>query len=148
MTFSCPKCNYQNAKGSLQCLSCLLVFEIHNKKTSGLVQQVKAPASLALLWDAVITDYGNKDVHERFIQASLAQKNLAYASQQYRQMVEISPLDDIALKMRDRIIHLATVTFVPPARPQLSKNSRWGYKIFIFVLFFVGLVLVLQVFLK
>ncbi len=148
MTFSCPKCSYQNPKGSASCVQCLVVFEKVEQKNLGIQNVVSASTYLQQLWEHVISDYGNKEFHEKFIQTALAEKNLPFASQQYRRMIEINSADDIALKMRDRIIQLVTVAYVPPARPPLSENKRWGVKIFVFIIFVILLVLVLQVALK
>lgn len=145
MTFSCPVCSYQNPKGNLSCSQCLLVFAKHEQKEMGIKQSVTGSSYLREMWDHVIADYGNRDFHEKFIQTALAEKNLPYASQQYRKMIEANPADDIALKMRDRIIQLVTVTYVPPARPAVADNKRWGLKIFVFVVFVILLSLVLQV---
>lgn len=148
MTFSCPMCSYQNPKGSSSCAKCLVVFEKVEQKNLGIQNKVSASSYLQELWEHVISDYGNKEFHEKFVQTALAEKNLPFASQQYRKMIEINVADDIAIKMRDRIIQLVTVTYVPHARPPLAENKRWGVKIFVFIIFVILLVLVLQVALK
>ncbi len=63
-----------------------------------------------------MSDYNNIVLHESFLKLALNQKNLPFASQQYRQILEVTPGDEVANQMRNKIINLATFAFVPPKR--------------------------------
>lgn len=124
-TFACSKCGYQNLKGSSECSSCGMVFEKARKQALGIKQDVSGTPELKTLWERVISDYDNQAVHEAFINMALNQKNLPFASQQYRLILEANPNESMALRMRDKIINIATLTYVPPRRelPQKKKLS-------------------------
>lgn len=148
MTFLCPKCQYENPKGSESCERCLLVFKKHEALESQGQDAVEGSSFLKELWGYVLEDYGNREFHEKFVQTALSEKKLPYASQQYRRMIEINPADDIAIKMRDRVIQLATITYMSLERPKAKKNSRWLTKVFLFVMVVLLLILALQIGIK
>lgn len=122
-SFVCSKCAYKNPKGAVECASCGLVFEKSRKKALGVKDNVEGTAELKSLWARILEDYNNISLHETFIKLALGQKNLPFASQQYRQILEVSPSEEVALKMRDKIINLATVAYVPPKR-ELGVKKR------------------------
>jgi hypothetical protein len=115
-TFLCFKCGYANQKGSAECESCGLVFGKSKKPVGTLRESVAALPDLKMAWESVIEDFGSQSRHETFIKIALAHKNLPYASQQYRTILESNPNDEIANKMREKIISIATLTYVPPKR--------------------------------
>lgn len=143
--FSCPECGYENPKGSVSCKRCLLIFEKYAKKNLKGNAQVLGPRALEEQWKTLITDYENKELHEKFISDALASKNLQYASQQYKKMLDMNAGDEIAKKMIDKIIQVATLTFVPPTRKEPPKNTRWlTYSILAFIVIFVGVTMVMM----
>jgi hypothetical protein len=134
--YSCPECGYENPQGSTTCKRCLLVFEKYERKNTKVHNVVNASANLENLWRDLLTDYENTEKHEKFITQALADKNLAFASQQYRKMLELNNLDEISKKMIDKIIQVATLTYMPPPREhkQVETNHR-GLKVFLFLIF-------------
>lgn len=137
--FSCPKCGYENLKGAASCRRCLLIFEKYEKKSREASGQVSSSQRLEDQWQELLMDYENKDRHEKFISDALKEKNLPYASHQYKKMVDLNSADEISRKMIDRIIQVATLTYTPPFRKEPPKDNRWLTKFLIFVILF-GLV--------
>ncbi len=87
--------------------------------------QVNGSKKLDEKWRELLTEYDNKDKHEAFIADALKEKNLQYASQQYRKMLDMNGADETAKRMIDKIIQIATLTYVPPFRKEPPKNTRW-----------------------
>lgn len=143
--FSCPECGYENPKGSVSCKRCLLIFEKYARKNMKVNSQVMGPMKLEEQWKELLTDYENKDKHEKFITDALTSKNLQYASQQYRKMLDLNATDEMAKKMIDKIIQVATLTYVPPFKKEPPQNTRWlTYSILAMIVIFVGGVLALM----
>jgi hypothetical protein len=123
--FSCPECRYENLKGSVSCKRCLLIFEKYEKKNLKLGSQVATSKKLEDLWNEVLGAYDNPEKHEKFISESLKEKKLPYASQQYKKILDTNGADEIASKMINKIINVATLTYVPPFRKDPPKSTRW-----------------------
>lgn len=133
-TFQCPGCGHANIFGMESCESCLLVFEKHNKRQAGETLSVHGGSRLEALWQDVLRQYENIASHEAFVQRALAEKNLPFASQQYRKIIETSPHDEIAVKMRDKIIQLAMATFSMPGRTVVPSQNRVFRNFFLVIL--------------
>ena len=145
--FSCPKCSYENPKGSVSCKRCLLIFAKYEKKVAQMNSigsaQVLTPQKLEDQWKEILADYDNLSKHEAFVAESLKAKQLPYASQQYKKMVDLNGADIVAKKMIDKIIQVATLTYVPPFRKEPPKSTRWiTVTIFFVVLFGLGVAIV------
>lgn len=144
--FSCPECGYENAKGSVSCKRCLLIFEKFAKKSMKVNSQVMGNKKLEDQWKNLLTDYENTERHEKFISDALTGKNLQFASQQYRKMLDLNANDEVAKKMIDKIIQVATLTYVPPFRKEPPQNTRWlTFSILAAIVLFVGGVIVLMI---
>ena len=63
-------------------------------------------------WEAVKANYGDEKRHESFIQLCLSRENLPFASTQYRTILLANPAEDIAKRMQNRIVDLATTTYI------------------------------------
>lgn len=153
--FFCPQCQHPNQKGVLECQKCGLIFAKMKKKeeaaaasspsmtvvsgghsgpaasstppnTKGKNIQIVGNEGLRIAWEKVISDYDNIPTHETFINRCYSEKNLPFASQQYRFVLEANPQDAIALKMREKLINLTTLTYVPPKREEEESGGRWG----------------------
>lgn len=96
--------------GAHSCPSCQVVFEKHNKKIQGLQDVVVASTDVSTIWQQVLADYENRNLHDQFIQKCFAEKNLPYASQQYRKMLELNGQDAIANKMQAQIVTMLMAT--------------------------------------
>jgi hypothetical protein len=143
--FSCPECGFENPQGSATCKRCLLVFEKYERKANKVHHIVNASNKLENAWRDLLVDYSAVDKHEKFINQAIAEKNLPFASQQYRKMIELNPADDISPKMIEKIIQVATYTYLPPVRQAPPpKSSHLGVKLFIFAMLFMLAVIVGQ----
>lgn len=89
-------------------------------------------------WDNLLANYEKMELHEKFVSDCLAAKQLTYASAQYRKMLEANPNDSTALKMRDKIIGLATVTFIPPKRAEKPPERMNFLFLFAFIALAAG----------
>lgn len=145
-TFQCPGCGHANILGSASCESCLLIFEKHNKRQAGETLIVHGGAKLETLWQDVLRQYESIACHETFIQQALIEKKLPFASQQYRKIIETSPHDEMALKMRDKIIQLAMVTFAMPGRVRVPSQNRAFRNIFLVILTMIIVFIVFTLF--
>ena len=154
-TFLCPKCQSPNLKGALDCSFCGIVFtkysvkqpnvnehEQHRKdrsqfskphKISQPVQKVNANSQMQKLWQQVMKEYSNLNIHELFINKAIQTNSLTYAAEQYRNILESNPHEEIALKMQDRITHLAITVFTPEQTLE-SKGFHFGISGLIIVL--------------
>jgi hypothetical protein len=111
-------------KGATECSTCGRVFEKAKKISVEIRKDFQSSDQLRVAWETVMEDFSNELKHEAFIQMALAEKALPFASQQYRQILVANPNEPTALKMRERIINLTTMTYVPPRRQkQVVKKS-------------------------
>ncbi len=145
--FSCPECGYENQKGTPSCERCLLVFaKYERKKSQGVGVQVQSSQRLESQWQGILTDYENLALHEKFISDAAAEKSLPFASKQYKNMLDINPADEMAKKMIDKIIQVATITYTPPFRKPPPKSSRAVTFAVLFVILVAITVLIIQAF--
>jgi uncharacterized membrane protein YvbJ len=139
--FSCPECGYENPKGSVSCKRCLLIFEKYERKNQKVNAQMVGSRRLEEQWREILSDYESLEKHEKFISDALREKNLPYASQQYRKMLDMNPVDEIAKKMIDKIINVTMLTYTPPIRKEPPKNNRWiTVLILLAIIFLVAIV--------
>ncbi len=78
-------------------------------------------ANLQQLWEQVMSNYDNMDMHEDFINQAMQSNNLAFASQQYRNILSSHPNEDIAQKMQSRITQMAMNLFTPEHIPEVRR---------------------------
>jgi len=108
----CVRCGAKIEATFTECPKCGVILD--KAKKQKVIDPVAKGATpeLAAAWDQVKTNYGEENRHEAFIQLCLSRENLAYASSQYRSVLDANPSDDIANRMQNRIIELATLTYV------------------------------------
>lgn len=68
-------------------------------------------AELVALWQGVTDDYQNAARHELFIAKSHELQRLTYASHKYAQILVVTPQDELARRMRNRVIGLVSYGF-------------------------------------
>lgn len=136
----CVRCgNKVDAKYS-ECPKCGIIFDRAKKeKKLDPIARGSTP-ELSASWDAVKANYGDEARHESFIQLCLSRENLAYASTQYRAVLDANPSEDIANRMQNRIIELATFSYIT-AQTEEKKPSRWA-GIAKFMILISGLIIV------
>ena len=138
-TFACPKCDHRNSLGANECKACGLVFDKARAAFFKPKEEVVASKELLGMWARVLEGWAIQSVHETFVQFALGQSNLPFASQQYRRILDANPADEIAQKMRDKIIQLATMTSVPQKRdPPTRRRFTLPFVVLAVGVVFVG----------
>lgn len=76
-----------------------------------LQQDVGVPHSRRLrdLWNLVVENYGNENLHQQFVKACQKENNLAFASKKYAHILNMVSDDDIAMKMNREIEALVQI---------------------------------------
>lgn len=123
---ACPKCNFSLSQNALECPSCGIVLSKITDRGSGPDQQVVGNSQLVSLWKDIVSNYEDQDLHDLFIQESLRYKKLNFASQQYRKMIEVNPMDETAKKMQEKIIQIATIQMDSlKSERKFEKPPKW-----------------------
>ena len=123
---TCPKCSYNLTKDMNECPSCGIILSKISDKESSPDRQVMGNSVLLELWKKIVQDYQNEALHEQFIQSSLQYNKLSFASQQYRKMMEVNPLDETSKKMQDKIIQLASFQMLSQrSERKFEKPPKW-----------------------
>lgn len=135
---TCPNCGKPKIPNSLDCPSCGVVFaKLGDRLDEG--PQNFASEEFHELWANLIQDYNNMSLHEEFIQFCMSKNKLTFASQQYRKMLEVNPHDELAKKMQNRIISLASIHFMTLERPTADSEDK---KSTLSAILFIGSVLI------
>lgn len=108
----CVRCGEKVEAKYTECPKCGIIFERAKKPQKIDPIARGATPELAAGWDAVKANYGDEPRHEAFIQLCMTRENLAYASTQYRNVLDANPSEDIANRMQNRIIELATLSYI------------------------------------
>lgn len=104
----CPKCGATVDKQSSECGACGFMLNKLVDRSMWNGQQVMGNAVLVEAWKQLLQNYEDQTQHDRFVQQCMQYKKLDFASQQYRQMRELNPLDDTAQRMQAKIIQLVS----------------------------------------
>jgi hypothetical protein len=136
----CPRCKGVYEKGAEECGTCGLIFA--KMKKPGEQIGIASPANLEADWKALLENYADEAQHLVFIEKCISSKNVLFASQKYRGILEANPTDALAAKMRDKIIQKVSaiyLTRLPGGDEPASGFSRKA----IFVTMGLGLSLAL-----
>lgn len=121
--FSCPRCQAHYSGGDTECPKCGVVFS-----KLEIVEQASAnPGSPGLkrMWRQVMDNYGQIEIHRKFVQAAQKENNLVFASQQYRKLLSAHSGDETALRMQKEIVALTQVisgVATSPPKPTQRMN--------------------------
>ncbi|MFK8137171.1 MAG: hypothetical protein AB8E15_02315 [Bdellovibrionales bacterium] len=129
----CPKCEYQSPPMSQECMRCGLVFSKIANNESKPEQQVLASSPIQNLWKQVLEGYEDRSVHQKFIETCSAHQKLAFASQQYKSMLEVNPQDAIAKKQQQKIIQIATFQVLSQKSDRSAKTFNRKKLVGIFI---------------
>lgn len=121
----CVRCGSKVDAKYTECPKCGIIFDRAQKEKRIDPLAKGATPELSASWDAVKANYGDESRHESFIQLCLARENLAFASAQYRFVLDANPSEDIANRMHNRIIELATFSYIT-AQTEEKTPSRWA----------------------
>jgi hypothetical protein len=123
---TCVRCGQKVDFSFTECPKCGVIFD-RVKKVRGTDPVIKiSTIELAGAWDTIRDNYENLSRHEEFIQQCMAKENLAFASAQYRAVLDGNPSDDIANKMQNRIIELATFSYITAKSTGDSDKPRYA----------------------
>ena len=121
----CPRCKGIYEKGAVECGTCGLIFS--KMKKPGESVGISSPVVLETAWKNILENYGDEAIHLAFIEQCIDSKNVLFASQKYRQLLEANPSDQIAVKMRDKIIQKVSaiyMTRIPGSEEEEPGNAR------------------------
>jgi len=136
----CVRCGSKVDAKYSECPKCGIIFD-RAKKEKRIDPVAKgATPELSASWDVLMANYTDESRHESFIQTCLARENLAFASAQYRHILDGNPSEDIANRMQNKIIELATFSYIT-AQTKEKKVSRWA-GIAKFMILISGLIIV------
>ena len=122
----CPNCQADYSPGDKECSACGVVFAKYQKAQWS--SYVEASETLKVLWEKVILEYENEELHHQFIKACQKELNLEYASSKYGAIVHASPEDEIAQLMVQQIVAIASMPVEVPQNiePMMVTRSLWG----------------------
>jgi hypothetical protein len=103
---TCPKCGRVREPAREDCRACGLVFALWNPEAAPPVVRLDPEAEA--LWTALCAHWEDAARHEAFVKHCSARGLLAAAGRRYRERLETDPRDAVALRMRDRIVAMAT----------------------------------------
>jgi hypothetical protein len=109
-TRKCPKCGVEAALNAEECKECGVVFAKF-KSTEHLPAgevRLEGRREILELWDEVLANYADESYHERFVMACYTTNTLAFAAQKYARILSASGNEEIARKMRKKIVGLAS----------------------------------------
>lgn len=120
----CPRCGVAVDSKFNECPKCGVLLD--RAKKMKMIDPIAKGATpeLAAAWDKVRENYADETLHEGFIQLCMAKENLAYASAQYRSILDANPSEDVANRMQNRIIELATFSYIT-SKAHEPKESKY-----------------------
>lgn len=132
----CPRCKGVYEKGAAECGTCGLIFA--KMKKPGDQVGIAAPSNLEAEWLTIMNSYADEALHLAFIEKCIASKNVLFASQKYKNILASNPSDELATKMRDKIIQKVSAIYLTrlPSGEEAGSN---GTRKAIFVVMGLGL---------
>ena len=107
----------------MDCGACGIVFARYRPgEAERVVGDIELTGRVELinLWEAVTARYNDASLHEEFVRACYEAGCLPFASQKYARILVGAPEEEIARKMRKRIVGLASAKF---ERSGLDKTT-------------------------
>tara|TARA_B100001248_G_scaffold255904_1_gene236227 strand:- start:1732 stop:2268 length:537 start_codon:yes stop_codon:yes gene_type:complete len=129
---TCPSCNKPKHLDIEECPYCGVIYKKVALQAEDFGPQAQMDLDLLEKWQSLLEDYENLNAHEDFLQMALMKKNLPFASQQYRKILEVNPNDELAKKMQDKIINLVSVSFMSTKR-DVGTPKKPSYMTYLFV---------------
>jgi phage FluMu protein Com len=119
----CPKCETPHPATAQECGSCGLIFAKFKPVFEGMVGEVRLNGrqELVELWERVVANYEDESMHDQFISACFDAEALAFASQKYGRVLAAAPQEEIAQRMKKRIMGLASFKAE-------SRGSSWSWQ--------------------
>lgn len=86
--------------------------------------QLAGRRDLIALWESVLSDYENEQKHEAFVAACRRADSLPFAAHVYSELLALAPNEDIATRMRHRIVGFASYK-----AETSSIGPAWNYRV-------------------
>jgi len=107
-----------------------LVFAFWNPDTATHVVRLDEKAEA--LWTAARRSWKDEAKHDAFLKYCSLAGLLAPAGRCYRLRLDKTPEDEIALRMQERIVAMATLSFArPTAPPKPVTRTQWFWMILV-----------------
>lgn len=124
---NCPRCGKKSLLETEECVHCGVIFarleEGEQERRLGEFL-MGGHRELALLWSQVLADYENAEAHQNFVSACEAVGCLPFASHKYGRILEVSPGEEIARSMRQRVVAMIS------QRYEVAKErGGWSYRV-------------------
>lgn len=126
----CPKCGHIVRSLTEECTACGVVGAKYLSLRSN-TPYLKVGENLSQLWRRVLNHYDDDRVHHEFLSQCLKEKQLKYASLQYKQLKETLGPDTMSTQMLRKIQSLSQMNFENQAEntkkipPGYIKYLRW-----------------------
>lgn len=122
----CPKCGHAVEDLDKECGSCGVV----GAKFLALKDDspyLKVSDSLKRLWKRVLNHYDDERVHHEFLSQCLKEKQLRYASLQYKQLKETLGADEIVKEMMTKIQNLSEMDMESKRKKPPTKDTSFSW---------------------
>ena len=124
---ACPKCQRRRQDETTNaCSRCGLVFSYWSPEKAAQVVQLDEKATA--LWNQVRRSWKDESKHDAFLKYCSLTGILAAAGRCYRLRLDKNPTDEVALRMQERIVARATLSFARPtvaAKPVTRTQWFW-----------------------
>lgn len=118
----CVNCKKTVSGNLKECPHCGVIFDkVRNIKSSF---ASKVSPEMTKAWEKVKENYQDPAKHEDFVQVCLKKGNLVFASQQYAKLLESAPQDELAQKMQQRVVELASITYLASQEREDPKTNN------------------------
>jgi hypothetical protein len=127
----CPKCGRNREDETTNsCARCGLVFAFWTPDKA--VDVVKLDEKAEALWTQVRRSWKDESKHDAFLKYCSLAGLLAPAGRCYRLRLDKTPDDEIAIKMQERIVAMATLSFARPSTPPKPvTRTQWFWMILV-----------------
>jgi hypothetical protein len=120
----CPRCGGMYQQGSPICDSCGVVLNRVNDMRAGPL--VHGNQRLERLWENILDGYLQEGRHQEFIRRCAMENSLDFAAQKYRWILDVTPSDEMAMRMRQQVIELAPLHYMPSGKSKmLDRRIGW-----------------------
>jgi len=119
----CPKCVGPKAEGTESCPQCGLVFANVQRG------EFYPREEVAEQWRELLSQWGDPEKHEQFLNSMMALGELVSAGRLYRLRLAINPGDIIAQRGRDEVVRLATIGSPLSSKEpvEVQRVFRWQH---------------------
>ena len=128
---ACPKCSRRREEETTNaCARCGLVFAFWSPEKAA--QVVKLDEKAEALWTQVRRSWRDEAKHDAFLKYCSIAGQLAAAGRCYRLRLDKTPDDEMAMKMQERIVAMATLTMARPTIPAKPvTRTQWFWMILV-----------------